>query len=232
MGRVQIAYASSTALRSGAGFPDPVSLTVCPYPSCDLPTSPTARRISPPFQAAAGARYLSFFVISAQTMRAILLANATAMSILGLRASILASQGSEVTPRRDACRTTAIAPVISRRLRSRWPIFGYLAQPRLAAGAVLARHQAEPSGEVAAAPEALHRRCESLQRHRGDRTNPRNRHQSRRFFVPAGANMELLLQTTDLSTEFHDPIKQEPAQFANLIRPMPNPDPPVPMPAS
>ena len=95
---------------------------------------------------------------------------------------------------------------------------GYLAQPRLAAGAVLTRHQAEPGGEVAAAPEALHRRRESLQRHRGDRTAPRNRHQSRRFFVPAGANMELLLQTTDLSIEFHDPIKQELARFANLIR--------------
>ena len=150
-------------------------------------------------------------------MRTILLAKATAMSIPGLRASILASQGSEVPPRQDACRPTAIAPVISRRLRSRWHL-GYLAQPRLAAGAVLARHQAEPSGEVAAAPEALHRRCESLQRHRGDRTDPRNRHQSRRVFVPAGANMKLLLQTIDLSIELHDPIEQEPAQFANPIR--------------
>ena len=41
----------------------------------------------------------------------------------------------------------------------------YLAQLRLAARRVLARHEAEPSGEVAAAPEALHRRCEGLDRH-------------------------------------------------------------------
>ena len=41
-GRVQIASASSSALRPGAGFPDPVSLTVCPYPSSALPASPTS----------------------------------------------------------------------------------------------------------------------------------------------------------------------------------------------
>ena len=38
------------------GFPDPVSSTVCPYPSSDLPTSPQASRTSPPAQAAAGSR--------------------------------------------------------------------------------------------------------------------------------------------------------------------------------
>ena len=69
---------------------------------------------------------MSLFVISAQTMRAILLANATATSILGLRASILACQGSVVTPRRAAQRTTVMAPVINSRLRSRWPIFDVL----------------------------------------------------------------------------------------------------------
>ena len=56
-------------------------------------------------------------------MRAILLASATATSIRGLRASILASQGSFVSPRRTAELTTAMAPMIKRRLRSRWPIF-------------------------------------------------------------------------------------------------------------
>ena len=100
--QVQIAYASSAALRVEAGFPDPVSLTVFPYPFSDLPTSPTAARPSPLSQAAAGARYVSFLVISAQMMRAILLASATATSIFGLRASIPASQGSFVSPRRTA----------------------------------------------------------------------------------------------------------------------------------
>ena len=59
-------------------------------------------------------------------MRAILLASATATSIRGLRASILASQGSFVPPRRTAELTTAMAPMIKRRLRSRWPIFDIL----------------------------------------------------------------------------------------------------------
>ena len=59
-------------------------------------------------------------------MRAILLASATATSIRGLRASILASQGSFVSPRRTAELTTAMAPMIKRRLRSRWPIFDIL----------------------------------------------------------------------------------------------------------
>lgn len=59
-------------------------------------------------------------------MRAVLLAKATATSILGLRANILASHGSVVSPRRIACRTTAVAPVINNRRRSRWPIFDFL----------------------------------------------------------------------------------------------------------
>ena len=35
----------------------------------------------------------------------------------------------------------------------------------------------EPSGEVAAAPDTLHRRCEGLDRHRADRPHPRHAHQ-------------------------------------------------------
>jgi len=58
-------------------FPIPSRLTVCPCFSSDLPTSPTATRFTAS-QAAAGARQLSFFVISARTMRAIRLASATA----------------------------------------------------------------------------------------------------------------------------------------------------------
>ncbi len=45
-GRVHIGYASFGALRSVAGFLDPVSLTVCPYLSSDLLTSPTAVLLS------------------------------------------------------------------------------------------------------------------------------------------------------------------------------------------
>ena len=59
-------------------------------------------------------------------MRAILLASATATSILGLRASIRASHDPGGAPRRTAQRTTLIAPVINNRLTSRWPIFDIL----------------------------------------------------------------------------------------------------------
>ena len=54
--RVHIGSASWNALRDQPGFPDPVSSTVCPYPSSVLPASPTASRVSLPVQAAAGAR--------------------------------------------------------------------------------------------------------------------------------------------------------------------------------
>ena len=54
----------------------------------------------------------------------------------------------------------------------------YPAQPRLAAGRVLARYEAEPGREVAAPLEALHRRCEGMNRHCGDRSDPRYGHNS------------------------------------------------------
>ena len=53
--RVQIASACLKAPRTQTGFPDPVSLTVCPYLPSDLLTSPTTSRASP-CQAVAGAR--------------------------------------------------------------------------------------------------------------------------------------------------------------------------------
>ncbi len=43
-----IAHARSMALRPGAGFPNPVLMTVCPYLSCDLLTSPTSSGQPPP----------------------------------------------------------------------------------------------------------------------------------------------------------------------------------------
>ena len=48
--RVHIGSASLNALRDQPGFPDPVSSTVCPYPSSVLPTSPTAPACRCPFR--------------------------------------------------------------------------------------------------------------------------------------------------------------------------------------
>ena len=94
----------------------------------------------------------------------------------------------------------------------------YLAEPRLAAGRVLSRHEPEPGREVTATPEALHRRRKGLESHRGDRADPRYRHKASRLFVPSRANVKFLLQSDDLLAEACDLLKQKAAQLANLIR--------------
>ncbi len=89
---------------------------------CPLPLRhPRSRRSA--YADAAGARYSPPFTISAQTMRAILLASATRTSIGGLRDSI---PPSHVRGRAEAwtCRLmmTLLAPMISSRRRDRSPI--------------------------------------------------------------------------------------------------------------
>jgi hypothetical protein len=69
-----------------------------------------------------GSRYASFFVIMAQTIRAILLASAIATSISGLRSNIRLSHKPAI-PFRLAHWTTDMAPMISNRRISRCPIF-------------------------------------------------------------------------------------------------------------
>lgn len=79
------------------GFPDPVSMTVCPYLTSDLLASlrrhPGDRAtLSAYAAAAAGSWYTPPRLSSAQMMRAFLLASATATSMRGLRCSMRASQ--------------------------------------------------------------------------------------------------------------------------------------------
>lgn len=73
--------------------------------------------------AVAGSLKSLFVVIMAQRPRAILLAGAMVTSMRGFLASIRPSQLPSGAPLRLACCTTAIAPVMSRRRMSRWPIF-------------------------------------------------------------------------------------------------------------
>ena len=94
----------------------------------------------------------------------------------------------------------------------------YPAQPRLAAGRVLPGHKAQPSREVAPAPEALHRRGEGLQRHRGDRPDSRDRHQARRLFVLPRTRPEFAVESVDLPVELVDPPEQQPAQLDDRLR--------------
>jgi len=76
------------------------------------------------------------------------------------------------------------------------------------------RHQAQPGGEAPASPEALHRRGERLQRHRGDQPNSRDGHQAGRVVVMPGTVTKFSRQVGDLGIEGHDPVEQECAQRA------------------
>src|SRR3954470_19716571 len=115
---------SSLAL---VAFPGPDLTDHLTLPFVDLltrPTFPKPRRLRlTQIAATAGTRKSSPFASMAQTERAILLASAIATSILGLRASMRWIQLPSGAPLRKAARTTVIAPMISRRRISRWPIF-------------------------------------------------------------------------------------------------------------
>src|SRR3954451_12026331 len=104
-------------------FPGPDLTDHLTLPSVDLLTRPTFPKPRRPMlaqiAATLGTRKSSPFASMAQTERAILLASAIATSILGLRASMRWSQLPSGAPFRTAERTTAIAPMISRRRISR-----------------------------------------------------------------------------------------------------------------
>ena len=72
-----------------------------------------------------------------------------------------------------------------------------------------------PSGEVAAAPETLHRRCEGLDRHRADRPDPRHPHQAPRLLILPCSHVDLPLQARNLRIEAGDLLKQKAAQLAD-----------------
>ena len=169
--RVHIGSASLNALRDQPGFPDPVSSTVCPYPSSVLPTSPTAPACHCPFRrrrepgsppcSSLAPRRCAPFCSPAPPRQASWASrqHPGQPRIVGPAAPARPADdrhgaGDEETPEITLAH------------------LGYFAQLRLAAGRVLPRNQTEPGCEVATVPEALHRRCESLDRHCGDRPDP------------------------------------------------------------
>ena len=84
--------------------------------------------------------------------------------------------------------------------------------------AVLSRHEAQPGREVAAAPKALHRRREGLERHRANWPDPRDRHEPCRLLVLTRASAELLFQSADLRIEVSDLTEQNATQRADRSR--------------
>ena len=94
----------------------------------------------------------------------------------------------------------------------------YLAQSRLAAGRVLARYEAQPGREVATPLEALHRRREGLDRHRGDRPDPWHGHKPLHVLILPRSRMDLPLQVSDLPIETFNLLKQKATQRADRLR--------------
>ncbi len=138
--RIHDACARSMALRCEPVFPIPSRSTVCPCLSSDLPASPTATR--PALSGGGGSPGVLLFRHQRPH---------------DTRHPVGQRHGSFVLPRRAAQRTTAMASVISSRLGSRWPNLRYLAQPRLAAGRVLARARPRSPGRAGRSPSAAQR---------------------------------------------------------------------------
>ena len=99
-----------------------VSPTVAPYPPSTDYTCDDLRsaRLTPWLRP----ELCSFpaLQVAPKMIRAILLASATVTSMRGLRVSICSSHEPFGAPRLRACRTTALLPMMSRRLSVRSPI--------------------------------------------------------------------------------------------------------------
>ena len=150
-------------------------------------------------------------------MRAIRLASATATSMRGsARQHPGQPRVRRAAPHRPAdCRHRAgdqQPPEVA------LPHLRYLAQLRLSAGRILPGNQAQPGREVPAAPEALQRRHERLDRHRAQRADSRHTHQPHRPFIFARPLPQVPLQLRDLLVEVTDLNEQQRAQLPNRAR--------------
>src|SRR5262245_6523604 len=133
----------------------------------------------------------------AHAMRAILLASATAATLIGRRPIRRASQ-SRFVPCWRAYRMTAMAPATSSQRKCRLPCFEMLPQSLFAAGRMLSRHQADPCSKTAAGREHLPISDLGHQRGSDDRTNARDFLQPSAFFTRAVPSVDTLLDGHDL----------------------------------
>lgn len=91
-------------------------------------------------------------------------------------------------------------------------------QHLLAAARLLPRHEPEPGGEVAPAPELLHRRGESINRHGGDRADAQHGPQPRRRRPGGRLCADALLQPGDLLGAVRDLVEIEPGDLPHRCR--------------
>ena len=127
-------------------------------------------------------------------------------------------KGAGLSPRLTAELTTAMAPMIKRRLRSRWPIFDIL--PSLGLPPVVCCRGTRPSQAEKSRP----RRKLSIGGAKAWSAiapiwpDPRDRHEPCRLLVLTRAGAELLFQSADLRVEVSDLTEQNAAQRADRSR--------------
>ena len=157
-----------------AGFPCPVSMTVCPYPSSDSDRIPDGL----PRLALSGGRGNAVSLLPG------LQRPGDACHPVGQRYRDDLLRLPRQHPRQPGiCRHAAPEHGVHHRHGTRdheppeitLAHLRYFAKPRLTAGCVLSRHKAEPGGKVPPTPEALHRRGKSPERHRRNRPHPMKR---------------------------------------------------------
>src|SRR5215469_6128587 len=130
--------------------------------------------------------------IMAHAMRAILLASATAATLIGRR-SIRRASHSRFVPCWRAYRMTAMAPGDEQPAQMSIALLRDAAQSLFAAGRMLSRHQADPCSKTAAGREHLPISDLGHQRGCDDRTNARDFLQPSAFFTRAVPSVDTLL---------------------------------------
>ena len=81
----------------------------------------------------------------------------------------------------------------------------------------LAKRSEIHRGPNAYGPEALRRRREGLDGHRGDRPDAWNRHQARRLLTLPRARLEFTVESVDSLIKLVDPPEQQPAHLGDRL---------------
>jgi hypothetical protein len=135
----------------------------------------------------------------AQATRAILLASAIVTTMRGFLAIMRASHDPAAVPRRTARRTTAIAPIISSRLRSSCPILEM--RPSRTFPPEETWGEAKPGCEIASSDKRGGWRRQRLQCCRADWADTGNAHQAPRCLILAGANADPPVKRSNMLAE-------------------------------
>ena len=182
-----------------AGSPDPRNDRICITSSCPRQfVEPSIRRVA---YTAAGSSFGSLNrsprTIMAQAIRAILLASATAATLIGRRSMMRASQ-SRFVPCCRAYRMTAIAPVTSSHRKYRLPCFEIPPSRSLPPVECCLGTKPDPGRQVASGRERFPITHLGDQGGGDDRANARDFLKPPTFFTRSVPGMDVLLNGSDL----------------------------------